>query len=228
MKKSVIVIIFFLLGIYANAQENFTVKQRLDFIPVTTIYPYIGSKILPKEQIPFVKSVALNSADWGNLPIYTWDDIQCTKYTFYDGEDAAFYRKFIPVNKSYIVAPISIGQSDWQRYLLATYTNDGNVIDYIECSVGFYGVGLMLFKQWKIESDMRVTIYQLKPTSSETILFDSPFTSVNAQRIDTEYQIDSTGHFIKKSEKKYKPKNYSRTYLEDEKINIWNGNETLL
>ena len=38
-------------------------------------------------------------------------------------------------------------------------------------------------------------------------------------------QIDSTGHFIQIEEKLYQPKNYTRTELENNNYNIWQGNE---
>ena len=50
--------------------------------------------------------------------------------------------------------------------------------------------------------------------------------SLNAQRIDTVYQIDDNGKVNKLSEKKYQPKDYSMTILET--ADIWNGNETPL
>jgi len=50
----------------------------------------------------------------------------------------------------------------------------------------------------------------------------------NLQRIDTEYQIDSTGHFVKLSEKKYRAKTYNRSELENNTKNIWQGEEKLI
>jgi len=214
---------------FIMTDDSDSLISRIGMIPETTIYPYYGAKILDENQYQFVKSVGFHPEDYGNLPIYTWDDVQGTRYTAGANEGAAMYRKFIPPSKNYIVVPIGIGDSDWKRYLLLTFTNDAKLIDYLEVSYGIYGSELMLYKQWKIERDMKVTVYHLKSTSTEAIMLNNfSLNQFNLQRIDTEYQIDSTGHFVKLSEKKYRAKTYNRSELENNTKNIWQGGEELI
>lgn len=205
--------------------------EKINWIPETTLYPYYGSKILDSNQYKFVLSVGFyaEAEDEGKLPLYTCDDILGTLHSSTTPELTIMYRKFIPQNKNYIVLPLSIGESDWKRYLLVTLTNTGRLIDYIEVSYGIHDTELMLFKQWKIERNMRVTVYHLKSTSTETIMLDDyKRNQFHLQRIDTEYQIDTAGYFVKVSEKKYQPKTYLRSYLDNNLQNIWQGNEVLL
>ncbi len=228
MKTLISMVLGIMIPFIMTDNDDPSLLERISWIPETTLYPYYGSKILDTNQYRFVERVGFHPEDYGNLPIYTWDDVQATLYTVDANEDVAMYRKFIPQNKNYIAVPISIGASDWKRYLLLTYTNSGQLIDYLEVSYGIYGSELMLYKQWKIERDMKVTVYHLKSTETETIMLDDfERNQFHLQRIDTEYQIDSTGHFVKLSEKKYQAKSYTRSYLENNSQNIWQGNEVL-
>ena len=229
MKTLISMVLGIMIPFIMTDEDDPSLLERISLIPETTLYPYYGAKILDTNQYRFVNSVGFNPEDYGDLPIYTWDDVQGTIYTASADELAIMYRKFIPQNKNYIVIPISIGESDWKRYLLLTYKNSGELIDYLEVSYGIYGSELMLYKQWKIERDMKVTVYHLKSTDTETIMLtDFKRNQFHLQRIDTEYQIDSTGHFVKLSEKKYQAKSYTRSYLENNSQNIWQGNEVLL
>lgn len=223
MKKILLITFFAIASLNMLAQTSLI--TRLGWIPVTTTYPCYDSKIFPEDQLKFYERVGFNPEDYGNIPIYTWDNVQGTKYTPGANEGAVLYRKFIPTNNNYIVAPIVIGDSDWIREILITFTNSGQVIDYLE--VG-YGFDLMMYKQWKINGDMKVTVYNLKYTNPTPLPLEAEFTQLTMQRIDTEYQIDTTGHFVKLSEKKYEPKSYTYAYLNDKTKDIWNGNETPL
>ena len=73
---------------------------------------------------------------------------------------------------------------------------------------------------------MRVTVYQVKPTSTTPIKFEdtSLQTKMNAQRIDTRYQIDETGHIKKIKEIKYQPQDYMVLDFTENR-NIWDGKE---
>ena len=92
---------------------------------------------------------------------------------------------------------------------------------------GFTKTGVeATIKQWKIDADMRVTVYQVKPTSTTPIRFEdvSPQTKMNAQRIDTRYQVDETGHIKKVKEIKYHPQDYLVLDFTGNR-NIWDGKE---
>ena len=112
--------------------------------------------------------------------------------------------------------------------LLVTYDLNGTQLDWVEVDAKFSDIKL---KQYKITPEMKLFVYELKPTSPTPIYFYEDYiqkkiSSLNAQRIDTVYQIDDDGKVEKLSEKKYRPKDYSITILET--ADIWNGNETPL
>ena len=112
--------------------------------------------------------------------------------------------------------------------LLVTYDLNGNQLDWVEVNAEFGDIKL---KQYKITPEMKLFVYELKPTSPTPIYYYEDYiqkkvASLNARRIDTVYQIDDNGKVNKLSEKKYQPKDYSMTTLET--ADIWNGNETPL
>ena len=145
-----------------------------------------------------------------------------------DDGDCSIFRRFVPTNGQYFVGVINLGLVDYATKRLITATPDGEFIDCLEVSVFGYtrtGVGITI-KQWKIDADMVVTVYQVKPTSTTPIRFEdtSPQTKMNAQRIDTCYQIDETGHIKKIKEIKYQPQDYMILDFTGNR-NIWDGKE---
>ncbi|MBS5867702.1 MAG: hypothetical protein KIC70_07110 [Alistipes indistinctus] len=123
---------------------------------------------------------------------------------------------------------VSLGEADVTSTLLVTYDLNGNQLDWVEVNAEFGDIKL---KQYKITPEMKLFVYELKPTSPTPIYYYEDYiqkkvASLNARRIDTVYQIDDNGKVNKLSEKKYQPKDYSMTTLET--ADIWNGNETPL
>ena len=142
--------------------------------------------------------------------------------------DCSIFRRFVPSNGQYLIGVIDLGIMDYIRKYLITATPEGEFIDCLEVSVlGSTNTGVgELIKQWKIDADMVVTVYQVKPTSTTPIRFEdtSPQTKMNAQRIDTRYQIDETGHIKKIKEIKYQPQDYMILDFTGNR-NIWDGKE---
>ncbi|MBD3587850.1 hypothetical protein [Bacteroides sp. GM023] len=212
--------------------QEWTMKQILDYLPTCTVYPFINAKQWPEAQKQFIKTPIGFKDYWGELPIYSWEDIQCTQKTEFPQEDAALYLKFIPFNEKYILVVADIGVSDPRKQLLITYTNEGKIIDWIECEVAWATDEIYTIKQWKVDknpNELYVTIYHIKPTSSakhidiNELITNRP--SFNGQRIDTEYKINDTGHFIKVSQIEYVSKDYSYDDLNSTTLNIWDGKE---
>ena len=145
-----------------------------------------------------------------------------------DDGDCSIFRRFSPTNGQYFIGVVYLGLVDNTRKLLVTATSEGEFVDFLEVSVqGFTKTGVeATIKQWKIDADMRVTVYQVKPTSTTPIRFEdtSPQTKMNAQRIDTRYQIDETGHIKKIKEIKYQPQDYMILDFTGNR-NIWDGKE---
>ena len=166
---------------------------------------------------------------WGNkLDMSYWIDYGLTiSVPLAEDGDCSIFRRFVPSNGQYLIGVIDLGIMDYIRKYLITATPEGEFIDCLEVSVFGYtrtGAGVTI-KQCKIDADMRVTVYQIKPTSTTPIKIDtSPQTKMNAQRIDTRYQIDETGHIKKIKETKYQPQDYMILDFTGNR-NIWDGKE---
>ena len=86
----------------------------------------------------------------------------------------------------------------------------------------------MLSKQYRLNKNLELEVYQLIPTAGKIIEFVSKWERAELQRIDTRYVIDEKGKFIKKSETRYQPQTYDINVLSQKEYNIWNGTETPL
>ena len=177
---------------------------------------------------------------WGNsLNINLWNDLGLTVSIVNNSNDpyidCTIYSRFTSSNGNYYLGLIGIGAGDDWKGILITATTTGAYIDALEVSVsgGYWVDGLQSIdlypKQWKIDTNMQVTVYRLKPTSS--IMFGANSTvlsTIHAQRIDEIYQINSLGQFIKTDEILYQSKNYPLSTFSDEAVNIWDGGEVPL
>ncbi|MEG1905469.1 MAG: hypothetical protein RR212_13825, partial [Bacteroidales bacterium] len=128
---------------------------------------------------------------------------------------------------------VSIGTQMFGSKILISLDSNEDIIDAVD--VGAY-IGAALPNanyyypmQWSINSNMELTTYQLKPTSTTPYLFetDIPF-PLNAQRIDRSYKIDSLGYFTLISEIKYQPENYPIGIFIDKSHKIRTGGENLI
>ena len=169
----------------------------------------------------------LSSSELGSLPLHTYKDLGLTERTTYE-TSARIFRKFQTNNRSYIVIALSIGESDPNKQLLATFNEEGTVIDFLEAGVYFITSERLYIKQWRIKEDSTVIITHLQLIDTVPIMFYSSFSSVQAQRVDTYYKIDSSGKFQEIKQVKYQPRTYTKTYLEDKTKNLWECNEVLI
>ncbi len=227
MKKEILITI--LLGIFFLQQTGAqitTTKEAFQTVPSTKL-PYEG--IVGESLIPPRASVFFPYKVWGNkIDTSFWIDYGLTVSIPIDDGDCSIFRRFVPTNGQYFVGVINLGLVDYATKRLITATPEGEFIDCLEVSVFGYtrtGIGITI-KQWRIDADMRVTVYQVKPTSTTPIKFEdtSPLSRINAQRIDTQYQIDNLGHISKIKEIKYQPQDYMILDF-TLKRNIWDGKE---
>ena len=227
MRKEILITI--LLGIFflqqLNAQIN-NVKDAFLMVPFTQL-PYEG--IAEESLIKPRASVFFPYKTWGDkLDTTLRLDYGLTISVPIDDGDCSIFRRFSPTNGQYFIGVVYLGLVDNTRKLLVTATSEGEFVDFLEVSVqGFTKTGVeATIKQWKIDADMRVTVYQVKPTSTTPIRFEDtpPQTKMNAQRIDTRYQIDETGHIKKIKEIKYQPQDYMILDFTGNR-NIWDGKE---
>ena len=217
-------LLLFAFVVESTAQWG-TMKSLLESIPVTAPPTSDMSKQLKKW-------VVLNEEN-RKFPEAIYRDFQRTQPEVYSDPDreeycAAYCQFRKPGNDNYTVLGVSLGEADVTSTLLVTYDLNGTQLDWVEVDAKFSDIKL---KQYNITPEMNLFVYELKPTSPTPIYFYEDYiqkkiSSLNAQRIDTVYQIDDDGKVNKLSEKKYQPKDYSMTILET--ADIWNGNEVPL
>lgn len=225
MKRLLLIGLTLFAFVVESTAQSGTMKSLIGSIPVTAPPTSDMSKQLKKW-------VALNEEN-RKFPDVIYRDFQRTQPEVYSDPDreeycAAYCQFRKPGNSEFTILGISIDEGDYRDIILATYEFDGSPIDWVDVEVKFGDIKL---KQYKITPEMKLFVYELKPTSPTPIYFYEDYiqkkiSSLNAQRIDTVYQIDDDGKVNKLSEKKYQPKDYSMTTLET--ADIWNGNETPL
>ncbi len=185
---------------------------------------------MPSASVPFkaAKSMTKQSygiPDWrGVLSGRLYEDVQCNTCFMADTEELApdAYAKFrIPDTPYYLFAASFGGPTDYLTDVLVVVDSTGNVRDTLEASVWYFpGIAV---RQYEITENYDVIIHLLKPLSAGSIPFDR-FESFAATRISRTYKIDR-GRFVLQSEQCYRPQIYTRSQLEQESYNIWNGNE---
>ncbi len=135
--------------------------------------------------------------------------------------------KFKTDNQNFILFSVLYGAYDYGKYSLITIDQNGKYTDSIAVGAIIYEHGGDCFPmKWEITEDLTVKTYQLKPTSSTPILYDSDIPdTVHAERIDRIYKIDSNGKFSEVETKFYKPQNYPKEKFLDKSYDISTGNE---
>lgn len=160
------------------------------------------------------------------IPDRLYDNVQLTKYdnaSVSPDLGASFFRKFtIPNSTNKLIAVSFGGVTDWRTDVLCTTTSSGQVLNTIEGTVMFYPY--IAIKQFRINSQNQIIITTIKPTSTTSIPL-SDFTSFTGYRQDITYKVSAQGLFEQVSVQKYRPKTYTRSYLENKSINLWQGNE---
>lgn len=138
-------------------------------------------------------------------------------------------RTFVPAEGDFRIGLVLMGALDYSKYMLITINNAGNYIDAIEvcaCLAAGPQVGAIIPKQWQISDDLKVTVYQIKPTSCAPLRFDQNISyPINARRIDRTYQIGQDGRFSLLQTITYQPRDYSLNQFASKDYNIWQGDE---
>ena len=191
---------------------------------------------LPKTKLPFERTkivrhiqprYALIEGEIEGLPLRTYKDLGLIQKTDYDN-DASIFRQFDISSNTYELLAVNFSKPDSEKELLVTYTSDGKIIDFIESAVSFAWRGVFFIKQWRMNEGGGIIVTHIKIDSPAPISAFSDFGPVRGQRIDTSYEIDASGRFHKVKEVKYQFRDYSKTYLEDRTINLWEGDEAVI
>ena len=165
---------------------------------------------------------------------FAWKDLALTqtetmKIDLSKGDiwnEASIIRK-LQTNTDYILFSATLGECDFFKYILVTIDKNGKYIDSTAVGAVIYEHGGDCYPmKWEITEDMTVKTYQLKPTSSTPILYNSDIPdTIHAERIDRIYKIDSNGRFSEVETKFYKPQNYPKEKFLDKSYDISTGNE---
>ena len=188
---------------------------------------------MPTTGVPFKAAKEMTKRSYG-IPGYKgyisaklYEDIQCTSYFMADTEESApdSYAKFrIPDTPHYLFVASFGGPTDYLTDLLVVVDSEGHVLDTLEASVWYFpGIAV---KQYEVTENYEVIIHMLKPLAPNSISF-ADFSSFPASRMSKTYRI-TDGKFVLQSEKSYRPQIYTRSRLEQETYNIWNGQEQIL
>ena len=104
-------------------------------------------------------------------------------------------------------------------YVLTSVNSSYNVVQSLEVGVTYANTYI---KQFKINDNREVYVYQLVPTSTISIPFDT-FKSVEAYVTETVYTIDMAGQFILTSPEKRvsNTRTFSRDELENMTQDLW-------
>lgn len=217
--KRILILLFILITCGELFAETWNNKEALSRVSATPLpFDCIKNRTYPSR---------MSFPDVANLPMFTYDDLGMTKRNDYN-EECDIYRKFSALNGDFDIVALDITVSDPVKQVFATYNKDGKLIDFIEAEVCWYFSGNIYVKQWRINKDQEVCVTHLKIMGDKYMPYLQRFDTIQAQRIDTYYQIDSTGKFHKTKQLKYQPRAYTWAYLNDKTKNIWEGDEVLL
>ena len=158
------------------------------------------------------------------IPDKMYEDLQLSKYYHaWDEVDAGMSMgiKFNIGNGMYLGLVDYGGVLENGGYSLVTVDQNYNVVDTLEAGVSYFGDGAMKIKQFRITDGKEVYVYQLVPTTTKSIPFES-FRSVDAYLKCTIYRIDSVGKFVKISETRSEnTRTLTRDELNDDTKNLW-------
>lgn len=234
MKKiTILFLLSFALLSFTLSAQIVTLRRPMSAVQNSEL-PFVGSKAQFERNPDPEKNIyrqAVRLPDSRGLNLFVWEDLQCTQNQRFKNTRALIIRK-IPLQSGYILNDIEIyAAAILKRHILATYDTAGALVDQLEGAV--FGESVrsgepLWIKQFRIDPGMKVTLYSLKVSEDKPILFFDDFQSVRAQRVDTQYQIDATGHFKKIAETKYKQQTYTLMQLTDPHKNIWDGAEVPL
>lgn len=222
--KTLILLLSLLAGTQISIAQKLTMKRLLEIVSTTPL-PFTCEKECLNSQ----PVIGIAKEFHGNLPIYSYKDLGATIQTNFKNDECVIFRRLQPTNGNYYLAALRIGASNWQKRILVTFdSQDAKVIDLIECEIYLaMNEGWLYTKQWKVDENMQVVVYAIELISPEKVMFGTDFPPIQAQRVDTHYQISPEGKFTRTKEVRYKPKTYTKAYLEDRTKNFWDGTETV-
>ena len=232
MKRAFFIYLSLILGYYTGTCQNQNeMLQNLGFVKDYTSIPYKSwTDKAPMPRATF-RVDALTETSFEN---FVWIDLALTQKETLEinlskgvvWPEESMIRKF-QTDTEYILFSAMFGAFDFVKEVLVSIDKNGNYIDSIAVGAAISGnIDYCYPMKWEITEDMTVKTYQLKPTSSTPILYNSDIPdTIHAERIDRTYKIDSNGKFTEVEKKFYKPKSYPKEKFLDKSYDISTSNE---
>ena len=187
---------------------------------------------MPTDPLPFSatkntrfydgKSYGIANSD-NAIPDKLYENLQLTQYTYaheYEVISGSSFRKFDIPNSSNKLLAVSFGVSDYRTDVLCVVNPSGQILSTLEVAVIYYTSGDIAIKQFRIDAQGRIIVSTIVPTSTTSIPFTT-FTSFTGYRKDVTYSVNAQGKFVQVSSQTFPSKTYTRSYLENRDINIW-------
>ncbi|GHT78341.1 hypothetical protein AGMMS50262_20870 [Bacteroidia bacterium] len=203
--------------------EALTIGEAINKMPVTAT-PFNATK--SGSNARFTQSNTYGIYRYTAIPDKLYDNVQLTQYTNADDPElwGTTFRKFSILNSTNVLLVVSFGgATDWRTDVMCVVNPSGQILSTLEVVIC---VADIYVKQFRITAQNQIIVTSIKPTSTTSIPF-ATLKNFYGYRQDIAYSINAQGQFIQGSVQTYKSKTYTRSYLWDEDINLWEGGETL-
>ena len=233
MKRTIFIYLSLILACHIGVCQN-RMLQNLGYVKTETTLPYkyCEDKFSPEQPVfgfPIDNFIgtSFKNCVWTDLTLTQEETMKTDSDSDNIWPTCNIDHKFKTDNQNFILFSVLYGAYDYGKYSLITIDQNGKYTDSIAVGAIIYEHGGDCFPmKWEITEDLTVKTYQLKPTSSTPILYDSDIPdTVHAERIDRTYKIDSNGKFSEVETKFYKPQNYPKEKFLDKSYDISTGNE---
>jgi hypothetical protein len=225
MKKILLSVTLTIIVLFcvAQAPTTWTFSEIITEMPATSV-PFDAKK----KGVPFVYDDSYTIDNSNNvIPDRLYDNVQLTQYIRASISPELWgttFRKFAIPNSSNTLLVVSFGGvTEWRTDVICVVTPSGQVLSTLECAIR---VADIYVKQFRINEYNEIIVTSIIPTDTVSIPFET-FTSFEGKRQDITYSIDASGQFVEESKGRiYGSRVYTRSYLEDESVNLWEGGET--
>ena len=213
-----------------TAEAQVSVGSAVSRMPTESI-PFDGKKY--GESVRFDPAYCYTIDNSSNaIPDRLYDNVQLTQYDHASVSSdflGVAFKKFTIANSNNVLLVVSFGGvTDWRTDVLCVVSQSGQVLSTLEVAV-FYcsSLGDIAIKQFRINAQGKIIVSTIVPTSTTSIPFET-FTSFTGYRKDVTYSVNAQGLFVQVSSQTFSTKTYTRNYLENRDINIWDDNSSVV
>ena len=235
MKKITFIAIMIIISAH-KVVAQYSMIELQEIIPLTQSYPIIDYKDPDKYNLD-------SNWKWGWMKQEEINKLRAIKFLDMQGKivdnrttgNIIAGRRYRPIPTNLcpdvFSIEVTIGR-DLRREILAVYKGNSlcDTVETFMCGSSRHVSGHeIIVKQSKLEHGGKLTVYELYPTTSTPLIFETMSDSqkVTAQRKDITYQLNvESGKFVKTSETLYYPQEYEISYYGTNGSDIWEGTET--